>query len=135
MPPDGDLCTCFACENGGANGGHHISPDPNCEHCREFDPSPSSLYYSSSLGYVSAPLSDSEKLRRVVTASIKGFTIGAGLAIFSILARLRRRKLLASLRTAKWRAIYASYLTEHAAYELGYLHSYAHCCVSFAGWD
>lgn len=48
------------------------------------------------------PLSDSEKLRRVVTASIKGFTIGAGLkgglAIFSILARLRRRKLLASLR-------------------------------------
>ncbi|BBG95750.1 hypothetical protein Prudu_004383 [Prunus dulcis] len=66
------------------------------------DPSPSSFYYSSSLGYVSVPLSDSEKLRRVVTASIKGFTIGAGLkgglAIFSILARLRRRKLLASLR-------------------------------------
>ncbi|TQD86231.1 hypothetical protein C1H46_028201 [Malus baccata] len=59
MPPDGDLCTCFACENGGANGGHHISPDLNCEHCREFDPSPSSLYFSSSLGYVSAPLSDS----------------------------------------------------------------------------
>ncbi|CAN6542747.1 unnamed protein product [Malus baccata var. baccata] len=73
MPPDGDLCTGFACENGGANGGHHISPDPNCEHCREFDPSPSSLYYSSSLGYVSAPLSDSEKLRRVVTTSPSHF--------------------------------------------------------------
>ncbi|XP_068312876.1 uncharacterized protein [Pyrus communis] len=103
MLPDRDLCTCFAGENGGPDGDRHGSADPNCTHCRKSDPSPSSLYYSSSLGYVSAPLSDSEKLRRVVTASFKGFTIGAGLkgglAIFSILARLRRRKLLASLRT------------------------------------
>ncbi|ONI35116.1 hypothetical protein PRUPE_1G517000 [Prunus persica] len=102
MSPPGDLCTCFAGENGGPYGDHHESADPNCTHCKKSDPSPSSFYYSSSLGYVSVPLSDSEKLRRVVTASIKGFTIGAGLkgglAIFSILARLRRRKLLASLR-------------------------------------
>ncbi|KAM1119836.1 hypothetical protein ACFX13_044746 [Malus domestica] len=103
MLPDRDLCTCFAGGNGGPDGDRHGSADPNCTHYRKSDPSPSSLYYSSSLGYVSAPLSDSEKLRRVVTASVKGFTIGAGLkgglAIFSILARLRRRKLLASLRT------------------------------------
>ncbi|KAM0971784.1 hypothetical protein TB2_019231 [Malus domestica] len=128
MPPDGDLCTCFACENGGANGGHHISPDPNCEHCREFDPSPSSLYYSSSLGYVSAPLSDSEKLRRVVTASIKGFTIGAGLAIFSILARLRRRKLLASLSLG----LKANGLVAFVNLSLGLMVTFS-LCVSLLG--
>ncbi|CAN6588883.1 unnamed protein product [Malus baccata var. baccata] len=103
MLPDRDLCTCFAGGNVGPDGDRHGSADPNCTHYRKSDPSPSSFYYSSSLGYVSAPLSDFEKLRRVVTASVKGFTIGAGLkgglAIFSILARLRRRKLLASLRT------------------------------------
>ncbi|KAL6179899.1 hypothetical protein ACLB2K_046570 [Fragaria x ananassa] len=97
MSPDGDLCTCSAAQNG------DHAEDPVCAHCRKSDPSPSSFCYSSSLKHVPAPLSDSEKLRRVVTASIKGFSIGAGLkgglAVFSILARLRKRKLLASLRT------------------------------------
>ncbi|XP_062015862.1 uncharacterized protein LOC133732343 isoform X2 [Rosa rugosa] len=101
MSPDGDVCTCCAGENGGSNGDH--AEDLVCAHYRKSDPSPSSFCYSSSLKYVPVPSSDSEKLRRVVTASIKGFTIGAGLkgglAVFSILARLRKRKLLASLRT------------------------------------
>ncbi|KAM5575710.1 hypothetical protein ABKV19_014581 [Rosa sericea] len=101
MSPDGDVCTCSAGENGRSNGDH--AEDLVCAHCRKSDPSLSSFCYSSSLKYVPVPLSDSEKLRRVVTASIKGFTIGAGLkgglAVFSILARLRKRKLLASLRS------------------------------------
>lgn len=97
MSPSGGACTCFAGENGDVEGDPNESADLVCAHCRKSDPSPSSFCYSSSLKYVPVPLSDSEKLWRVVTASIKGFTIGAGLkgglAVFSILARLRKRKL------------------------------------------
>lgn len=74
----------------------------SCAHCRKIDSSPSNSCNSVSLGYGSLPLNDWEKLRRVVIASAKGFIIGAGLkgglALFSILVRLRRRKALASLR-------------------------------------
>ncbi|PRQ38002.1 putative transmembrane protein [Rosa chinensis] len=101
MLPDGDVCTYCASENGGSNGDN--AEGLVCAHYRKSDPSQSSFCYSSSLKYVPVPSSDSEKLQRVMTASIKGFTIGAGLkgglAVFSILARLRKRKLLASLRT------------------------------------
>ncbi|XP_015571625.1 uncharacterized protein LOC8281070 [Ricinus communis] len=59
-------------------------------------PSCSSSYYSSFLGPHLIQLNDSEKLQRVITASIKGFSIGAGLkgglSLFSILARLRRTR-------------------------------------------
>ncbi|XP_062097299.1 uncharacterized protein LOC133803321 isoform X1 [Humulus lupulus] len=74
-------------------------------HCNRSDRSSSyfsSSSSSSSIVYGSLPLKDSEKLRRIVIASAKGFSIGAGLkgglALFSILVRLRRRKALASLR-------------------------------------
>ncbi|KAK9930529.1 hypothetical protein M0R45_027566 [Rubus argutus] len=97
MSPSGDACTCFAGENGDVEGDHNESADLVCAHCRKSDSSLSSFCYSASLKYVPVPLSDSEKLWRVVTASIKGFTIGAGLkgglAVFSILTRLRKRKL------------------------------------------
>ncbi|PRQ43650.1 putative transmembrane protein [Rosa chinensis] len=101
MSPDCDVCTCCACQNGGSNVDH--AEDLVCAHYWKSDPSPSSFCYSSSVKYVPVPSSDSKKLRRVVTALIKGFTIGAGLkgclAVFSILAKLRKRKLLASLST------------------------------------
>ena len=96
-PSQGD-----AGENGCAAGVYHdTSSDCSCKHCdrsdHHNDRSP-----SSSLVYHSLPLKDSEKLMRIVTASAKGFSIGAGLkgglALFSIVARLRRRKALASLR-------------------------------------
>ncbi|POO03979.1 Transmembrane protein [Trema orientale] len=90
-------------ENGYAAGANRDeSGDGNCTHCDRSDRSPPSssvVYHSDSL-----PLKDSdlEKLRRIAVASAKGFSIGAGLkgglALFSILARLRRRKALASLR-------------------------------------
>ncbi|KAG2398706.1 uncharacterized protein HKW66_Vig0088130 [Vigna angularis] len=53
---------------------------------------------SSTLGYIvdAVPANEREKLRRIVVASAKGFSIGAGikggLAIFAILARLTRKK-------------------------------------------
>ncbi|KAJ4822417.1 hypothetical protein Tsubulata_041593 [Turnera subulata] len=59
-------------------------------------PSCSSSYSLLDLSQI--PLHDNDKLRRVVTASVKGFSIGAGLkgglALFSILARLRRTRSL-----------------------------------------
>ncbi|KAF3445825.1 hypothetical protein FNV43_RR11002 [Rhamnella rubrinervis] len=109
MSPSNGRCECFSGENAGDELDHDDSGDVSCAHCRKIDSSPSyscnsvSLGYDSvSLGYGSLPLKDWEKLRRVVIASAKGFIIGAGLkgglALFSILARLRRRKALASLR-------------------------------------
>lgn len=68
------------------------------------DPPLASISCSStySIGLSTISLNDSEKLWRVVTASVKGFSIGAGLkgglALFSILARLRRRRISASTR-------------------------------------
>ncbi|KAH9670423.1 hypothetical protein KPL70_016983 [Citrus sinensis] len=72
-------------------------------HCKRFDPSSSSSCYScSSLWLDLAPFKDSEKLRRVIIASAKGFSIGAGLkgglALFSILTRLRRHQSSVSSR-------------------------------------
>ncbi|KAE8056903.1 hypothetical protein FH972_013635 [Carpinus fangiana] len=107
MQPSGDgisgadgRCSCFSGENGGFHGYHNGSGDPNCKHCRKSDTSFSYSYYSPV--FDSIPLKGSEKLRRIFIASVKGFTIGAGLkgglALFSILARLRRRKVLTSIR-------------------------------------
>ncbi|QCE13620.1 Transmembrane protein [Vigna unguiculata] len=53
---------------------------------------------SSTLGYIvdAVPANEREKLRRILVASAKGFSIGAGikggLAIFAIIARLTRKK-------------------------------------------
>lgn len=93
-------CACSTGVNGGFNGVEDGSSDPSCKHCGKSDASSSFSCYSSVFDPV--PLKDSEKLRRILVASVKGFTIGAGLkgglALFSILARLRRRKVLISLR-------------------------------------
>ncbi|CAK7347140.1 unnamed protein product [Dovyalis caffra] len=91
MSPSGDGATkdktCVA-ENGGFHGGNIKT------HCSESEPS---LWRSSYLlGFGLNPFEDSEKLTRIVTASVKGFSIGAGikggLALFSIVARLRRTR-------------------------------------------
>ena len=90
-------CACSAGVNGGSHDG---SGEPSCTHCRKSDTSSSYAY--TSLSFDSIPLTDSEKLRRIVISSIKGFAIGAGLkgglALFSILARLGRKEALTSLR-------------------------------------
>ncbi|MBA0808338.1 hypothetical protein Gohar_024086 [Gossypium harknessii] len=115
MSPSGDgainggcCCSCSPGENGGYDGatnfGISASHDETCMHCPRSEPSSCS---SSELGFDSVLLTDSERLRRIFVASAKGFSIGAGLqgglAIFSILARLRRKK----PKTAKWRALVA----------------------------
>ncbi|KAE8659285.1 TRM112-like protein [Hibiscus syriacus] len=86
--------------DGDTNCGFSASHDETCTHC-------ASSCSSSALGLDSSQLTDSEKLRRLLVASAKGFSIGAGLqgglAIFSIIARLQRKK----SRTAKWRALVA----------------------------
>ncbi|XP_041018802.1 uncharacterized protein LOC121260832 isoform X1 [Juglans microcarpa x Juglans regia] len=104
MQPPGEetsrRCACFDGENCCFHGDHDRSSDPNCQHCGKSDRSSSYSYSSPALD--SILLTDSEKLRRIFIASAKGFAIGAGLkgglALFSILARLRRRKVLTSLR-------------------------------------
>ncbi|MFQ6666558.1 hypothetical protein Gotur_032861 [Gossypium turneri] len=79
--------------DGATNFGISASHDETCMHCPRSEPSSCS---SSELGFDSVLLTDSERLRRIFVASAKGFSIGAGLqgglAIFSILARLRRKK-------------------------------------------
>ncbi|KAG6648962.1 hypothetical protein CIPAW_07G180100 [Carya illinoinensis] len=113
MQPPGEetsrCCACFDGENCCFHGDQDRSSDPNCQHCGKSDRSSSFSYSSPALD--SILLTDSEKLRRIFIASAKGFAIGAGLkgglALFSILARLRRRKVLTSLRTARWRALVA----------------------------
>ncbi|EOY16003.1 Uncharacterized protein TCM_034905 [Theobroma cacao] len=105
MSPSGDgpinggcRCSCLSGENGGFHDGAEDYCIPRshyetCTHCARCKPS---LCSSSALGFDSILLTDSEKLRRIVVASAKGFSIGAGikggLALFSILARLRRKK-------------------------------------------
>ncbi|XP_024030247.1 uncharacterized protein LOC21392588 isoform X1 [Morus notabilis] len=96
-------CASFPRENGSAGVDHRESGDATSAHCNGgSDLSASSSSGGVSVMYCDFPFNDSEKLRRVVTASAKGFSIGAGLkgglALFSILARLRRRKALAYLR-------------------------------------
>ncbi|KAJ6337543.1 hypothetical protein OIU76_007258 [Salix suchowensis] len=70
-------------------------------HCLKSEPPFSSSSCLSGTGL--NPFQDSEKLTRVVTASAKGFSIGAGikggLALFSILARLRRTRLSSTRKT------------------------------------
>ncbi|KAL4335176.1 hypothetical protein GQ457_07G023600 [Hibiscus cannabinus] len=110
MSPFGDgainggcRCSCSSGDDGATNCGFSASHDETCTHCARSDTS----CFSSALGFDSILLTDSKKLRRIFVASAKGFSIGAGLqgglAIFSILARLRRKK----SRTAKWRALVA----------------------------
>ncbi|XVF36715.1 hypothetical protein REPUB_Repub19eG0081900 [Reevesia pubescens] len=105
MSPSGDgainggcCCSCSSVENGGFHDGsaNYVIPrshEKTCMHCARSKPSSCS---SSALGFDSVLLTDSEKLRRIIDASAKGFSIGAGLkgglALFSILARLRRKK-------------------------------------------
>ncbi|XP_024964198.1 uncharacterized protein LOC112504491 isoform X2 [Cynara cardunculus var. scolymus] len=63
------------------------------------------------LSFDSFPVEDYDKRWRIFTASVKGFAIGAGirggLSLFAILARLRRRRSLSSVKTARWRALLA----------------------------
>ncbi|KAL2232028.1 uncharacterized protein LOC105177098 [Sesamum indicum] len=76
----------------------------NCAECSRRQSSRSSLPSSSSscslLSFDSYPVQEYDKLWRVYTASVKGFAIGAGLkgglAIFALLTRLRRRRLLSA---------------------------------------
>ncbi|XVF39513.1 hypothetical protein PTKIN_Ptkin01aG0040700 [Pterospermum kingtungense] len=104
MSPSGDeainggcRCSCSSGENGGFHNGaadYDVprSRDETCSHCARSEHSSCS---SSALGFDSIPLLDSENLRRIIVASAKGFSIGAGLkgglALFSLLARLRRK--------------------------------------------
>ncbi|XP_039059376.1 LOW QUALITY PROTEIN: transmembrane protein 135 homolog [Hibiscus syriacus] len=102
MSPSADgaiNCACRCSTPSGENGGFKdgatprlVDVDKTCTHCSRSKPS---SYSSSTLGFGSIPLTNSEKLRRLVVASAKGFSIGAGLrgglAFFSILARLRRK--------------------------------------------
>ncbi|KAJ8628630.1 hypothetical protein MRB53_021953 [Persea americana] len=87
-PPSAGPCTCSSGENPPEN--HESS----CVYRRKLDPPPPPL--ASDL----RSETDWEKLRRCISASGKGFVIGAGikggLAAFSILARLRSRKLSAA---------------------------------------
>ncbi|GLU16189.1 hypothetical protein SLE2022_326340 [Rubroshorea leprosula] len=84
------------------NGGFPRSEEATCVHRAMTEPSFCPSSSSSSFGFDSIPLTDSEKLRRIVVASAKGFSIGAGLkgglALFSILVRLRRRRSSAATR-------------------------------------
>ncbi|KAI8550386.1 hypothetical protein RHMOL_Rhmol06G0102300 [Rhododendron molle] len=103
MPPPGAAplaaagpCTCFSDENGA-----DLDDNPRCWHCRRSD-LPSSSSSSSLLSFDSVSLYDYDKKWRIVAASIKGFAIGAGikggLALFAIVARFRRRRLLTSAK-------------------------------------
>ncbi|KAK8572386.1 hypothetical protein V6N13_047985 [Hibiscus sabdariffa] len=101
MMPSTDRAINSACgllspfgESGGFNYG--VAPtlvDETSTHCNE---SKLSSYSSSTFGFGAIPLNDLEKLWRLVVTSAKGFYIRAGLrgdfALFSILARVRRRK-------------------------------------------
>lgn len=99
-------CASVAKENGRAEAaGNCKSGDSYCKHCGCGSADSSSLpafsCSSFSLWLDSALLRESGKLWRILVASAKGFTIGAGLkgglSLFSILAGLKRRKALASL--------------------------------------
>lgn len=105
MPPANDGANFAAGDNEcfcsgefrSSDAGYDVRSDHRgCPHCRKSDPSPS----SSSSSYYSRAISDtnSDKITRIISASIKGFAIGAGLkgglSIFSLLARLSRRKSL-----------------------------------------
>lgn len=98
-PPSAGPCTCSSGENPPEN---HES---TCVYRRKLDPPPP-------LAPEHRSETDWEKLRRCISSSGKGFAIGAGikggLAAFSILARLRSRKLssAASARSDEMRIIF-----------------------------
>ncbi|XP_057974815.1 uncharacterized protein LOC131162393 isoform X1 [Malania oleifera] len=107
MSPPGDgacpaavgRCTCFSGDNEVSNGDARAgSDDLVCAHCARSGVFLSSSSFSSCFDL--APYGDWEKFRRIVTASVKGFAIGTGLkgglALFSVLTRLRRRRLYSS---------------------------------------
>lgn len=79
-----------------------ISRGESCSHCRQSSSLKSSSSSCSLLSLDSYPVQDYDKLWRIFTASVKGFTIGAGLkgglSIFAILSRLRRRRSLPSAK-------------------------------------
>lgn len=90
LPPD-DASTCSF------SGDDAITSDHlNCSHCRKSDPSS-----SSSSEFYSISDTNSDKIKRIISASFKGFVIGAGLkgglSIFSLLARLSRKRSSKSL--------------------------------------
>ncbi|KAG4140739.1 hypothetical protein ERO13_D06G036300v2 [Gossypium hirsutum] len=95
MSPDGDgaINGCCPCSFSSGENGIPGSHDDTCKHCTRSKSLSSS---PSALGSDSVLLVDSNKLRRIFVASAKGFSIGAGLkgglALFSILARLLRKK-------------------------------------------
>ncbi|KAK7281356.1 hypothetical protein RIF29_09265 [Crotalaria pallida] len=85
-----------------ANGFHHDDDDDDaaksndCKHSLRPSTTSSSCRSSCSSFIASIPPKEYEKLRRIIIASAKGFSIGAGLkgglAFFAILARLTRKK-------------------------------------------
>ncbi|CAN0843277.1 hypothetical protein LINGRAPRIM_LOCUS213 [Linum grandiflorum] len=92
---------CDAVVHGGdADDVTNLCLDPHCSHCSISDHASSSTSSSSYPLFAKldslVELNDSDKLRRIIIASVKGFSIGAGLkeglALFSILARLRRTR-------------------------------------------
>ncbi|CAH8313137.1 unnamed protein product [Eruca vesicaria subsp. sativa] len=92
---NGSRCSCIRGEIDGTAGDDSCDPsDHTCVHCNGSDSIKTYLStYFSSLGTKSG---DSEKLRRIIVASVKGFSIGTGikggLALFSIVARFARRR-------------------------------------------
>lgn len=92
---NGSRCSsCIYCDND-VNPGDDFgkSDEFSCIHCKNSD----RFDFSSSCSSSESELElKSEKLRRIIVASVKGFTIGTGLkgglAIFSIVARFARRR-------------------------------------------
>ncbi|XP_065847128.1 uncharacterized protein [Euphorbia lathyris] len=94
-PGDGTVTSSVSLCAGDNGDGEKYCFNPRCPHCIGSNP-PSCSNYCSMLGFDSIPLKDSEKLWRVVTASAKGFTVGAGLkgglSLFAVLAKLLRTR-------------------------------------------
>ncbi|KAM3342519.1 hypothetical protein P3S68_027485 [Capsicum galapagoense] len=96
-PPSGDGADTSACGRCtcSTTSGDNENQIQNCQHCRR-STLPSSSSSCSLLSLESYPVQDYDKLWRIYSASVKGFTIGAGLkgglAIFAVLSRLVRRK-------------------------------------------
>ncbi|KFK45147.1 hypothetical protein AALP_AA1G350100 [Arabis alpina] len=83
---------CSYIKNDGITGDDSArSDDSPCIHCKDSNP-----FDLESSCCSSSKSDDSEKLRRIIVASVKGFSIGTGLkgglAIFSIVSRFARRR-------------------------------------------
>ncbi|KAM7518575.1 hypothetical protein LguiB_017537 [Lonicera macranthoides] len=93
-------CTCFSGETGYDR--EKLDDRRSCEHCRRSPRLPSSSSSCSLLSLESFPVAEYDKPWRILCASVKGFAIGAGLkgglALFAILTRFRRRRLLTSAK-------------------------------------